>query len=54
MTKHNSMTDLALLNLCIREHLNEIAPRVMGVLDPLKVVIENYPGRRIGNAVGDQ
>ncbi len=43
VTKHNSLTDLALLNLSIREHLNEIAPRVMGVLDPLKVVIENYP-----------
>ena len=43
VTKFNSMTDLALLNLSIREHLNQIAPRVMGVLNPLKVVIENYP-----------
>lgn len=43
VTKHNSITDLALFNLCIREHLNKIAPRVTAVLDPLKVVIENYP-----------
>lgn len=43
ITKFNSMTDIALLNLCIREHLNKITPRVMAVLDPIKVVIENYP-----------
>jgi glutaminyl-tRNA synthetase len=43
ITKFNSMTDLALLNLCIRDHLNQVAPRRMAVLDPIKVVIENYP-----------
>ncbi|MEL7498838.1 MAG: glutamine--tRNA ligase/YqeY domain fusion protein [Planctomycetota bacterium] len=43
VTKFNSMTDLALFNLCVREHLNQIAPRAMAVLDPIKVVIENYP-----------
>ncbi len=43
VTKYNSMTDIALLNLCIREHLNKIAPRAMAVIDPIKVVIENYP-----------
>ena len=43
VTKFNSMTDLALLERSIREHLNQIALRVMAVLDPLKVVIENYP-----------
>ena len=42
ITKHNSMTDLALLNLCIRDHLNRTATRVNAVLDPIKVVIENY------------
>lgn len=47
ITKFNSITDLALLNLCLREHLNKIAPRVMGVLNPLKVVIENYPEDQI-------
>ncbi|MCH2180514.1 MAG: glutamine--tRNA ligase/YqeY domain fusion protein [Mariniblastus sp.] len=43
VTKFNSLTDLALLERSIREHLNQITPRVMGVLDPVKVVIENYP-----------
>ena len=43
VTKFNSLTDLSLLEQSIREHLNQIAPRVMGVLDPVKVVIENYP-----------
>jgi glutaminyl-tRNA synthetase len=35
--------DMALLEYCIRQDLNRRAPRVMGVLDPLKVVIDNYP-----------
>ena len=43
ITKFNSMTDLALLNLCIRDHLNKSTDRMMVVLDPIKVVIENYP-----------
>ncbi len=43
VTKFNSLTDLALLEQSIREHLNSVAPRRMAVLQPLKVVIENYP-----------
>ncbi len=43
MTKVNSLTDVALLEHCLREDLNKTANRVMGVMDPLKVVIENYP-----------
>ena len=43
ITKFNSMTDLSLLNLCVRDCLNKTAMRVSGVLEPLKVVIENYP-----------
>ena len=43
ITKHNSTTDVALLEHCLREDLNARAPRVMAVLDPIKVVIENYP-----------
>ena len=42
ITKHNSMTDLALLNLCIRDHLNRTSTRVNAVIDPIKVIIENY------------
>jgi len=43
LTKFNSRTELALLERSIREHLNSIAHRRMAVLNPLKVVIENYP-----------
>ncbi|VAX41698.1 Glutaminyl-tRNA synthetase [hydrothermal vent metagenome] len=43
VTKHNSLTDLSLLENALREDLNMTAERRMGVIDPLKVVIENYP-----------
>ena len=43
VAKNNSMVDIALLEHCIREELNAKAKRVMAVLDPLKVVIDNYP-----------
>jgi glutaminyl-tRNA synthetase len=44
--KRENLVDLALLEYCVREDLNRRAPRVMGVLRPLKVVIENYPEGR--------
>jgi len=43
IAKRNSTVDMALLEHCIREDLNKRAPRYMAVLNPLKVVIENYP-----------
>lgn len=43
ITKFNSVSDLGLLNLCIRDRLNKVATRVSGVLDPIKVVITNLP-----------
>lgn len=43
VAKSNSIVDMALLEYCIREDLNRRAQRVMGVLRPLKVVIDNYP-----------
>ena len=43
ITKYNSLTDLSLLEYFIRENLNKSAKRVMGVLDPVKLVIDNYP-----------
>jgi len=46
VAKTNSMIDIALLEHTIREELNETTPRVMAVLDPLKVVIENFPEDR--------
>ncbi|AEB10396.1 glutamine--tRNA ligase/YqeY domain fusion protein [Desulfobacca acetoxidans] len=41
--KRENLVDLALLEYCVREELNRWVPRVMAVLHPLKVVIENYP-----------
>jgi glutaminyl-tRNA synthetase len=43
MTKRENLIDLSLLEFCVREELNKIADRVNVVLDPLKVVITNYP-----------
>ena len=43
VTKYNGLTDKSLLEHCVRDQLNREAPRVMGVMRPLKVVIENYP-----------
>jgi len=43
VAKTDSTIDIALLEHCIREDLNKRAPRVMGVLRPLRVVIDNYP-----------
>ena len=43
VAKRDITVDLALLEHCVREDLNQRAPRVMAVLHPLKVVIDNYP-----------
>jgi glutaminyl-tRNA synthetase len=43
VSKANTTVDVALLEHCVREDLNKRAPRVMAVLRPLRVVIENYP-----------
>jgi glutaminyl-tRNA synthetase len=43
VTKVDGMIDVSLLEYSVREHLNQVAWRVLGVLDPLKVVITNYP-----------
>ena len=43
VAKRDITVDLALLEHCVREDLNQRAPRVMGVLHPLRVVIDNYP-----------
>ncbi len=47
VAKRDSLVDTALLEHCLREDLNRRAPRVMGVLRPLRVVIENYPEERV-------
>ena len=47
IAKTNSRVDIDLLDHCIRDDLNTRAPRVMGVLRPLRVVIENYPAEQV-------
>ncbi|MGB5822271.1 MAG: glutamine--tRNA ligase/YqeY domain fusion protein [Saonia sp.] len=43
IAKRDNLIDVSLLEFHVREHLNKIAPRVMAVLDPVKLVITNYP-----------
>ncbi|QFU22016.1 glutamine--tRNA ligase [Shewanella eurypsychrophilus] len=43
VTKQDNMVEVAMLDACIREELNDNAPRAMAVINPVKVIIENYP-----------
>ncbi len=43
IAKRENLIDVSMLEFHVREHLNKVSPRVMGVLDPIKVVITNYP-----------
>ena len=43
IAKRENVVDVSLLEFHVRDHLNKIAPRVMAVLNPLKVIISNYP-----------
>jgi len=47
VNKFNSTIDIALLEHCLREDLNRTSPRVMAVLRPLKVIIDNYPEGKV-------
>ncbi len=43
LARADSTVDFSMLEFCVREYLNDHTPRVMAVLDPVKVIIENYP-----------
>ena len=47
VAKVNSIVDFSFLEYCIREDLNKTSPRVMGVLNPLKVLIDNFPKDKV-------
>ena len=47
VAKRENVIDVGLLEFSVREHLNKIAPRVFAVLDPLKVIITNYPEGKV-------
>ncbi len=43
VAKRDNVIDVSLLEFSVREHLNQVAPRAMAVIDPVKVIITNYP-----------
>jgi len=43
VSRSDSWIDMGVLEDCVRNHLNEVAPRRIGVLDPVKLIIDNYP-----------
>lgn len=47
VAKRNSVVDIAMLEHCLREDLNKRAPRVMAVLRPVKLILENYPEEQV-------
>lgn len=47
IAKRDNLIEIELLEFCVREELNKITPRVMAVLDPIKVVITNYPAGQV-------
>ncbi len=47
VAKNESVADISLLEFCVRDHLNKIAPRVMGVINPLKLIIDNFPEKMV-------
>ncbi len=49
IAKRENIIDVGLLEFSVREHLNKIAPRIFAVLDPLKVIITNYPEGKVEN-----
>ena len=53
VAKRNGVIDIALLDHCLREDLNKRAQRVMAVLDPIKIVITNYPENQVEELEAD-
>ncbi|MFP5079318.1 glutamine--tRNA ligase/YqeY domain fusion protein [Pedobacter sp. JCM 36344] len=53
IAKRENLIELGLLEFCVREHLNKTATRVMAVLDPIKLVITNYPEDREETLIGE-
>ncbi|MDO5510491.1 MAG: glutamine--tRNA ligase/YqeY domain fusion protein [Weeksellaceae bacterium] len=51
VAKRDNLIDMSLLEFSVREHLNKIAPRVFAVINPVKLVIENYPEAKVEQIV---
>ena len=53
VAKRENIIDLSLLEFCIREHLNKVSPRIMAVLNPIKLIIDNYPENKEEELIGE-
>lgn len=53
IAKRENLIDVSLLEFCVREDLNKLAPRVMAVLDPVKLIITNYPDEQSEELLSD-
>jgi len=53
ISKRENVIDVGLLEFCVREHLNEIAPRLHVVMNPVKLTITNFPEKLVEEVVGD-
>lgn len=53
IAKRENLIELSLLEFCVREHLNKTANRVMAVLDPIKLIITNYPEGKTETLIGE-
>jgi glutaminyl-tRNA synthetase len=53
IAKRENLIELSLLEFCVREHLNKTANRVMAVLDPIKLIIDNYPAGQSEILIGE-
>jgi glutaminyl-tRNA synthetase len=53
IAKRENLIELSLLEFCVREHLNKTANRVMAVLDPIKLIITNYPQGKSEILIGE-
>ena len=53
IAKRENIIELSLLEFCVREHLNKISPRIMAVLNPIKIIIENYPEGKEEELIGE-
>jgi glutaminyl-tRNA synthetase len=53
IAKRENITDVGLLEFCVRDHLNKIANRAMAVLDPVKLIVTNYPEGQVESLVAE-
>ena len=53
VAKRENLIDVSLLEFCVRDHLNKVAPRVMAVIRPIKLTIKNYPQEKSETVIAE-